>query len=216
MGHSRSGVTVDRRDMLLGSVGVGLGAAAPVFAREQQTVEPPERPESNASSHQRIFQDGDGENLVRRAGPMGGLPFVIKLDAKVGGSSDLFVFTETLASGQKIPWHRHDGCEEVMLVEEGGVTITVGMDRKEAGPRALAFMPKGVWHSATNTSNHPVHITSIYSGHDFDYYLRSISVAPGTPVVPIDPKDLPRLRAMGHATYWDTNLGPFPPGVAHP
>jgi len=25
----------------------------------------------------------------------------------------------------------------------------------------------------------------------------------------------PLLRA-GHATYWDTSEGPYPPGVAHP
>lgn len=134
----------------------------------------------------------------------------------VGGRLHLFVFAETLAPGQVIPWHRHDGCEEVMLVEEGGLTITVGMVRKETGPRSMAFMPQGAWHLITYTSNHPVHVTSVYSGHDFDDSMCAISVAPGEPIVPIDPKKLPRLRVLGHATYWDTKLGPFAPGVAHP
>ncbi len=205
-----------RRNVLLGGLGTSLGVALPPLTAKGHVIKASKKPDGHKPIGQMIFQEGDGEHLVRRAGPMGGLPLTIKLDAKIGGSSDLFVFTETLAPGQKIPWHRHDGCEEVMLVEEGGVTITVGMDRKAAGPRAMAFMPQGTWHSATNTSDHPAHITSIYSRHDFDYYLRAISVAPGGPIVPIDPKDLSRLRAMGHATYWDSKSGEFPPGVARP
>jgi quercetin dioxygenase-like cupin family protein len=207
---------MDRRDLFLGGIALAAGSAA----SPPDKYKVGDRLQDNASappgSRQTIFQEADGEHLVRRAGPMGGLPFTIKLDGQVGGSSDMFVFTEVLSPGQTIPWHRHDGCEEVMLVEEGGVTITVGMERKKAGPRAIAFMPQGVWHSATNVSDHAVHITSIYSGHDFAYYLRAISVAPGQPVVPINSDDLPRLRALGHATYWDSKLGPFPPGVAHP
>jgi quercetin dioxygenase-like cupin family protein len=202
-----------RRELMVGGLGISLGTTASASSRPVPSTR---RTDGAAPASQVIFQEADGEHLVRRAGPMGGLPFVIKLDGKVGGSRDLFVFTETLAPGQTIPWHRHDGCEEVMLIEEGGVTVTVGMERKEVAARAMAFMPQGVWHSAINTSAHPVHVTSIYSGHDFDYYMRAISVAPGDPIIPIDPKELPRLRAMGHATYWDLKMGPYPPGVARP
>ena len=202
-----------RRELVLGGLGVGVASAGPASAHPDP---PPKQPERALASRRVIFREEDGEHLVRRAGPMGGLPLTIKLDDRVGRSSQLFVFTETLSPGQTIPWHRHDTCEEVMLIEEGGVTVTVGMERAEAGPRGMAFMPQGVWHSAINASNHPVHITSLYSGHDFSRYMRAISVAPGQPIEPIDASQLSKLRAMGHATYWDTRLGPFPPGVARP
>ena len=201
-----------RRDLVLGGLGVGV-ASQPAFSHPASKHG---LTEGSAPSRKVIFQEADGEHLVRRAGPMGGLPFTIKLDAQVGKSSDLFVFTEILSPGQVVPWHRHDTCEEVMLIEEGGVMITVGMERVEAGPRGMAFMPQGVWHSVINMSQHTVHLTSLYSGHDFSRYMRAISVPPGEPIVPIDPSDLPHLRALGHATYWDTKLGPFPPGVARP
>lgn len=204
---------MERRELLFGGLCFSVGSATVAKGHEPKT----EIQEKNRSvAKQVILQDADGEHLVRRAGPMGGLPFTIKLDEKVGGAKSLFVFTEVLAPGQMIPWHRHDSCEEVMLVEEGGVTITVGMERSETGPRSMAFMPQGVWHSATNTSTHPAHLTSIYSGQDFDPYLRAISVRPGQTIIPIGPDQLPRLRALGHATYWDTRLGAFPPGVVRP
>lgn len=203
---------MERRELLLGSLCLGFGSEAVAKGHEQRTVL---EGKAGPSDKQVIMQDTDGEHLIRRAGPMGGLPFTIKLDGKVGGAKSLFVFTEVLTPGQMIPWHRHDGCEEVMLVEEGGVTITVGMERAATGPRSMAFMPQGIWHSATNTSTHPIHLRSIYSGQDFDPYLRAISVEPGQPIIPISPDQLPRLRALGHATYWDTRLGAFPPGVAH-
>ena len=204
---------MERRKFLVGGLALGAGSATTAIG---SNLKPGVPMASGAEPKQVILQDSDGEPLIRRAGPMGGLPLTIKLDRIVGGAKNLFVFTETLAPGQMIPWHRHDTCEEVMLIEEGGITVTVGMERAETGPRSMAFMAQGIWHSATNASAHPVHLTSIYSGQDFDPYLRAISVKPGQPIVPIEPDKLQHLRALGHATYWDTRLGAFPPGVARP
>ena len=204
---------MERRDILVGGISLGVGAATTTAGHNhRQTLGKSEV----TGVKQLIFQDADGEHLIRRAGPMGGLPFAIKVDDRVSGARSLFIFTEVLAAGQMIPWHRHDTCEEVMLVEEGGVTITVAVERSETGPRSMAFMPQGVWHAAINASQHPVHLTSIYSGQDFAAYPRAISVRPGQPIVPINPDQLSTLRALGHATYWDSRLGAFPPGVAHP
>ncbi|MBV9179908.1 MAG: hypothetical protein JO356_01235, partial [Acidobacteria bacterium] len=50
-----------------------------------------------------ILQDDDGDHLVHRAGPLGGVPFAIKVDSQFGHSEDFFVFAETLAPGQVIP-----------------------------------------------------------------------------------------------------------------
>jgi hypothetical protein len=46
--------------------------------------------------------------------------------------------------------------------------------------------------------------------------MRSISAKPGEPLTPLNQDELTRLRALGHAVYWDTSKGAYPPGVAHP
>src|SRR5260370_24386670 len=68
--------------------------------------------------HPLILQDNDGEHLVRRTGPTVGWPFTIKLDGQNGNTQDFFVFTDTMAPGQTIPFHKHDNAEEILFVEE--------------------------------------------------------------------------------------------------
>jgi hypothetical protein len=84
------------------------------------------------------------------------------------------------------------------------------------GPHTMIFIPRNTWISATNTSSHVIQSTAIFSRLGFDTYMRSIGARPGESAGEVDAKDLPRLRALGHATYWDTSKGPYPPGVAHP
>lgn len=163
-----------------------------------------------------ILQEGDGDHLVRRTGPTGGWPFTIKLDGESGSAQDFFVMTETMAPGQTIPFHKHDNAEEILIFEEGGATVMVGDKRAVAGPRSIVFIPRDTWISATNTGKQDIHLIAVWSRQGFERYMRAISVKQGEPVTPLSPDELPRLRALGHATYWDTSKGPYPPGVAHP
>ncbi|HLW85402.1 MAG TPA: cupin domain-containing protein [Candidatus Sulfotelmatobacter sp.] len=163
-----------------------------------------------------ILQEGDGDHPVHRAGPLAGLPFTIKLDGEFGHSQDSFVFTETLPRGQSIPFHKHHNAEEILIFEEGGAAVMVGDKRAEAGPHSLVFIPRDTWISATKTSGQDLHLFAIFSHLGYERYMRSISVKQGQPVTPLNPEELPKLRALGHAEYWDTSKGPYPPGVAHP
>lgn len=164
----------------------------------------------------RLLQAGDGDRLVRRVGPTRGWPYTIKLDAMSGATTDFVVMTETMGPGQSIPFHKHDNAEEIVLFDEGGAEATVGDQHGVAGPHAIVFIPRDTWISATNTSTHDVHLTAIFSRPGFERYMRAISVAEGQPLTPLDAAELPRLRALGHATYWDVTQGPYPPGTAHP
>ena len=167
--------------------------------------------------HPLILQENDGEHLVRRlTGPTGGWPFTIKLDGQNGNTQDFFVFTDTMAPGQTIPFHKHDNAEEILFVEEGGATVIVGDQRAVAGPRSIVFIPRDTWISGTNSSNHDIHLLAIFSRHGYEQYMRALGVKQGEPMTPLSPDELTRLRALGHSMYWDTSKGPYPPGVAHP
>jgi quercetin dioxygenase-like cupin family protein len=180
-------------------------------------------PNSNQSSHASpstsqpmILQEDDGEQLVHGSGPLSGVPFIIKLDGQNGNTQDFFVFTETLARGQSIPFHKHDNAEEILIVENGNATVIVGNKRAVAAAHSIVFIPRDTWISATNTGTQDIHLVSVFSRHGFERYLRSISVKPGEAANPIPSDQLPQLRALGHSMYWDTSKGPYPPGVAHP
>jgi mannose-6-phosphate isomerase-like protein (cupin superfamily) len=168
------------------------------------------------ASHPLILQEAEGEQLIHTSGPLSGLPFIIKVDGANGNAQDFFVFTETLAPGQTIPFHKHHNAEEILILEEGGATVMVGDKWAVTGPRSITFIPRDTWISATNKGKESIHTIAIFSRLGFDRYLRSIGAKPGTPFSPVSPDELPRLRALGHATYWDTSKGPYPPGVAHP
>lgn len=163
-----------------------------------------------------ILQESDGERLVHRAGPLKGLPFTIKVDSQFGKSEDLFVFAEALAPNQTIPFHKHENAEEILIFPEAGASVIVGDQRATAGANSIVFIPRNTWISATNTGASDIHLLAVFSRHGFETYMRSISAKPGEPLTPLNQDELTRLRALGHAVYWDTSKGAYPPGVAHP
>jgi mannose-6-phosphate isomerase-like protein (cupin superfamily) len=163
-----------------------------------------------------ILQEDDGDHLVHRAGPLGGVPFTIKVDSQFGKSEDFFVFTETLAAGQTIPFHKHHNAEEILLFEDSGATVIVGNKAGKADANSLVFIPRDTWISATNSGSTPIRLLAIFSRHGFEQYMRAISEKPGETLPQLDHDGLTRLRSLGHADYWDTTKGPYPPGVAKP
>lgn len=171
---------------------------------------------ASTGSHPLILQESDGEKLVHTSGPLRGLPFTIKVDGNNGSAQDFFVFTEVLPPGQSIPFHMHHNAEEILFLEEGGATVMVGDKWAVTGPRSMVFIPRDTWVSAVNKGKGSIHVVSIFSRQGFERYMRAIGAKPGTPISPVSPEQLPQLRAMGHATYWDTSKGLYPPGVAHP
>jgi mannose-6-phosphate isomerase-like protein (cupin superfamily) len=172
--------------------------------------------ENRAGSVPMILQEADGDPLVHRSGPLRGLPFTIKVDGQFGNSEDFFAFAENLGPGQTIPFHKHHNAEEILLFEEEGAAVVVGDRRGNAGPHSLVFIPRDAWISATNTSKKEIHLLAIFSRHGFETYMRAISAKPGELLTPQGQEELTKLRGLGHAEYWDTTKGPYPPGVAHP
>ena len=70
---------MERRKLLFGGLCFSVGSATVAKGHEPKAEI---REEDRSVAKQVILQDADGEHLVRRAGPMGGLPFTIKLDEK--------------------------------------------------------------------------------------------------------------------------------------
>jgi mannose-6-phosphate isomerase-like protein (cupin superfamily) len=167
-----------------------------------------------------ILQENDGEHRLRRpGGPAGSssvAEFIIKIDEQNGNAEDFYVGTEILNPGAMVPFHKHHNSEEVVILEEGGATVTVGNKRAVAGPHSIVFIPRETWVSITNTGNVPVHMYGLFSRQGFENFMRARSVRPGEPLTPLTPEELRRAVDEGHVAPWDTSKGPYPPGVPHP
>lgn len=170
------------------------------------------------------MNEADGEHLLRRhagqttraAAPDSIPEFIIKIDKQNGAAEDFVTLTEDLKPGAIINLHKHHNAAEVLILEEGGATVTVGDKRALAGPHAVVFIPRETWVSVTNSANHPIHLYALFSRPGFEEYLRARSVHPGDPLTPMTPAELHQAEEHGHVTFWDVSKGPYPPGVAHP
>jgi mannose-6-phosphate isomerase-like protein (cupin superfamily) len=127
-----------------------------------------------------ILQEGDGERRLRRPGGptgSGSVPeFIIKVDKQNGNAEDFYVGTEILNPSAMIPFHKHHNSEEVVILEEGGATVTVGDKRAVAGPHCIVFIPRETWVSITNTGISPIHGYYLFSRQGFENLLRARSV----------------------------------------
>lgn len=72
-------------------------------------------------------------------------------------ASHISVHATTLNPGQKphAP-HRHEDLEEMIIVKEGRLTITIGEQTREVGPGSVAIALVGDMHGWTNHGDEPV------------------------------------------------------------
>lgn len=57
-------------------------------------------------------------------------------------------FIVVLAPGEAPPRHKHDDTEQVFFILEGGGTLTIDDDRRQAvSPGDVVLIPPGTWHT---------------------------------------------------------------------
>jgi mannose-6-phosphate isomerase-like protein (cupin superfamily) len=95
-----------------------------------------------------------------------------------GNAEDFYVGYEILKPGGMIPFHKHHNSEEVVILEEGGATVTVGDKRSIAGPHAIVFIPRETWVSVANTGNSPIHLYGLFSHQGLRIFFEREACAP--------------------------------------
>lgn len=84
--------------------------------------------------------------------------FILKVDPHNGGSSRLVFGTEDIPPGGKIEAHRHPGSDEILFLQDGLASVSLGDDVREVHGGATAFIPAGTWISALNTGKEAIHL----------------------------------------------------------
>ncbi|MDJ0644503.1 MAG: cupin domain-containing protein [Flavobacteriaceae bacterium] len=96
---------------------------------------------------------------------------LIKVDKHVG-SENLGLGVYELASGLKVPIHKHEHEDEILVIDEGKGIGYVGNKSKEVKDGSIIFIPKGVWHGVHNTDSKKMKITWIVSPPIFPEFLK--------------------------------------------
>ncbi len=146
----------------------------------------------------------EGERRVRRAQVSGlSSPFILKVDARNGGSADLVMGYEDLAPGQAIAPHRHQLADEIIFVHQGTGVVEVDARVVPFSPGATIYIPKHVRVTLRNTGAGPVSVAFVFSKPGFEEYLRDTSVPEGQPVTPLsaDERRTIRARHRWHTVY---------------
>jgi quercetin dioxygenase-like cupin family protein len=128
--------------------------------------------------------------MVRRWGFL----MTIKVDPINGSSKQLLVGTEDIPPGKAIPVHKHSHCDELVVIQRGTGTATLGEKRQVVTAGAMIFVPENEWVGLENTGEETIRILFIFSALGFDKYLRATSVPEGHEVKPFTPSELAEIR----------------------
>jgi quercetin dioxygenase-like cupin family protein len=126
-----------------------------------------------------IYGPGEGELL--QAGPASSR--ILATKDTTGGA---FTMTEgTFPAGMAgPPPHFHRETYDTFYVLEGTLHLTVGDRELDAGAGSYVIVPPGVVHTFANTSDAPVRFLNINSPAGWENYLRDLSAAITSGVIP--------------------------------
>lgn len=147
-----------------------------------------------------ILSVDEGEARVRRFA-VSAPKFILKVDARNGGSGDLVMGYEDLPPGGSIPPHWHKMADEILFVHRGSGVVDLGDRQRPVSAGATIYIPKDVRVTLRNTGTEPLSIAFIFSKPGFDMFLREMSAPEGQPFEPLSEAD---LRAIRKRHEWHT------------
>ena len=157
----------------------------------------------DASSKSLILEKNEGEHRVRRprGSPIAGLPFIIKIDRKNGGSQQMWLGTEEIKPGAQIPRHQHLGQDEILILETGTAHVWLGDRERDVHAGGIVYIPSETWISLKNTGTEPILLAFVFSAPGFDDYLRCSSTAEGERSTPMTQEEVAACAEKGHVHY---------------
>ena len=198
--------------VLEGEAATALSAAEQAQVRERHrwhTVpESSEAAPGPAGTGGLILQPSEGERRVRRPRPGAPAtqlttPFILKVDRRNGGSSELVMGYEEIAPGAAISPHRHLHADEIVYVHRGSGLAGLGGRESAVGTGGTIYIPRDTRITLRNTGSEPLGIVFVFSRPGFEELMRETSVPEGQPAPPLPPDELARIRARhrSHTVY---------------
>lgn len=148
-----------------------------------------------------ILAADEGERRSWRIGD--GIPFLIKVDRRNGGSPSLVMGYEEIPPGVTIPTHRHLLADEIIFVQRGSGLARVGDREASFETGATIYIPRDTPVTIENTGSDPIAIAFVFSEPGFEEFMRDMSVPDGEAVAPLSEEELARIheRNRWHTIY---------------
>jgi quercetin dioxygenase-like cupin family protein len=135
-----------------------------------------------------ILEKNEGERRVVRGWPghpQPGETFILKVDPKNGGSSQLVFFTAEIGPGGEISAHKHPGADEILFLRTGTARVHLGDAVREVHAGATIFIPANTWIAVSNIGSEAISLECVFSAPGFEEFMRDGSVREGEKNVPM-------------------------------
>lgn len=132
------------------AVAAALGFAQPVHGQVTADLHTAAKPQ--------VVRPNEGE---RRILP-DGRAIHLKVGPSTTGAGYLFVGTEELPPGSRVPRHRHELDEEVLIVQHGEVTFLLNDTAHVAPAGSVVYLPPRNWIVVENRSAAPARIMFVF------------------------------------------------------
>lgn len=117
---------------------------------------------------------------------------------------DMVVLMERCAAGDRIPLHRHD-VDEVVVVVEGTGAYHLNGAVHDVAAGDVVFIPAGMTHGTVNAGEKPLHVHAVFPSRRVQMEMLDRNPAPGT-------EDEPPMTTMyDFATGEIVVIGPTSP-----
>jgi quercetin dioxygenase-like cupin family protein len=102
-----------------------------------------------------IIRAGEGNKV---APPRGHAVFIFKVGPAASGATRLVLGTADMPQGAASPVHRHERDEEIIFVQKGQMTVTLGGRQAVAEAGAAVYVRRGTWMELQSTGDEPATI----------------------------------------------------------
>ena len=178
-----------------------FGACASPPPEPASNPEPEAEPEAQAAASPErkayVFGLRDGE--IRLLRPPADGEVVIQVDP-VNTGTERFVFgNQLLVPRYEIPLHTHEREDELIFVHQGHGKVILEDREVEFAPGTTVYIPPGVLHGVTNTTDEESRLIFVVSPPGLEEYFRDISVLPGQERKPMTQQERQGIREKHRA-----------------
>lgn len=128
-------------------------------------------------------------------------PLTIMVAKDTQGFATMSFCRELIAPGESIPLHKHLNEDELIFVHRGEGTLTIEEHPIEVREGSVALIPKGVWHSMSNSGKDTLTMVFSYSPAGFEGYFREFGSPAGTAWAPKSSDEYKRLNEKWGIVY---------------
>jgi mannose-6-phosphate isomerase-like protein (cupin superfamily) len=114
------------------------------------------------------------------------------------------MIVQEVAPGSVIPVHLHEREDEIIFIQSGEGSATIGKQQVNLRAGSTLYVPQGTWHGGENTGSSVMQWVALYSPSGFEGYFRAI----GTKT----PGDKPARRTAAEQEALDRKYGIRYPG----